>query len=128
MNFRAQRSMGFTLIELLVVMVIVALLLTIVTPRYFHSVDRAGEAVLKQDLSIMRDALDKYHADTGKYPDALDDLVNRQYIRKIPVDPITESSATWILLPPPGSEKGAIYDVKSGAPGNSKDGTTYADW
>lgn len=123
------RRMGFTLIELLVAMVIVALLLSIVIPRYFHSVDKAEEAILKQDLSVMREALDKYHADKGKYPDVLDDLVTNKYIRKIPVDPITGSSSTWVLLlPPDNKEKGAIYDVKSGAPGNGKDGTAYASW
>lgn len=109
-------------------MAIVALLLSIVTPRYFSNVSKAEEAVLKQDLALMREALDKYHADTGRYPDTLDDLVSKKYFRKIPVDPITQSSATWILIPPDSSEKGAIYDIKSGAPGNGKDGTTYADW
>lgn len=83
---------GFTLIELLVAMTIIALLLSIVAPRYFNSVSKAEEAVLKQDLALMRDALDKYHADTGQYPDKLEDLVNKKYLRKLPVDPITQSS------------------------------------
>lgn len=128
MEIKGYRGFGFTLIELLVVMVIVALLLSIVAPRYFHSVSKAEEAVLKQDLSLMREALDKYHADTGKYPDVLDDLVNNKYIRKIPVDPVTESSMTWVFIPPANAEKGAIFDIKSGAPGNGKDGTAYVDW
>lgn len=123
-----QRKKGFTLIELLVAMTIVALLLSIVVPRYFHSVTKAEETVLKQDLTLMREALDKYHADTGSYPDTLDDLVNKKYLRKIPVDPVTQSVATWILIPPSNTEKGAIFDIKSGAPGNARDGTAYGDW
>lgn len=119
---------GFTLIELLVAMAIIALLLSIVTPRYFHNVTKAEEAVLKQDLSLMREALDKYHADTGQYPDTLADLVNKRYLRKIPVDPITQNSTTWILIPPASTEKGAIFDIKSGAQGKGKDGTPYEDW
>ena len=123
-----QRGKGFTLIELLVVMTIVALLLSIVVPRYFHSVTKAEETVLKQDLTLMREALDKYHADTGSYPDTLDDLINKKYLRKIPVDPVTQSATTWILIPPSNTEKGAIFDIKSGAPGNAGDGTAYGEW
>jgi general secretion pathway protein G len=125
---RMQHRNGFTLIELLVAMTIIALLLSIVTPRYFHSVGKAEEAVLKEDLALMREALDKYHADTGSYPDVLDDLVSKKYLRKLPVDPITQSSTSWILIPPSGTEKGAIYDIKSGAQGNGRDGSVYADW
>jgi len=128
MKSRTQPKKGFTLIELLVAMTIIALLLSIASPRYFHSVSKAEEAVLKQDLSLLRETLDKFHADTGKYPDTLEELVSRNYFRKIPVDPITQSSTTWILIPPASSEKGAIFDIKSGAPGNSKDGTPYANW
>lgn len=128
MTNRIRHRNGFTLIELLVVLTIISLLLTIVSPRYFHSITKAEEAVLKEDLTLMRDALNKYHADTGSYPDTLDDMVTRQYIRKIPVDPVTQSTSSWILIPPPGTEKGGIFDIKSGAPGNSKDGTPYADW
>ena len=125
---RAQRRNGFTLIELLVAMTIIALLLSIVVPRYFNSVSKAEETVLKEDLHLMREALDKFHADTGTYPKTLDDLVNKKYLRQIPVDPVTQSATTWILIPPTNSEKGAIYDIKSGAPGNGKDGSAYGDW
>ena len=128
MAIQSQGSKGFTLIELLVVMTIIALLLSIVVPRYFHSITKAEEAVLKEDLHLMRDALDKYHADTGGYPDTLDDLVNRKYLRTIPVDPVTQSASSWILIPPSNGEKGAIFDIKSGAPGVSRDGTAYGDW
>jgi len=122
------RSNGFTLIELLVAMTIIALLLSIVTPRYFHNVTKAEETVLKEDLALMREVLDKYHADNGRYPDTLNDLIAKKYLRKIPDDPITQSSATWILIPPAGGDKGAIFDIKSGAPGNGRDGTPYGEW
>jgi general secretion pathway protein G len=123
-----RRTNGFTLIELLVAMTIIALLLSIVVPRYFHNVSKAEEAVLKEDLHLMREALDKYHADNGKYPDMLDDLVSKKYLRKIPDDPVTQSDNTWILIPPANTEKGAVFDIKSGAPGNAGDGTAYGDW
>jgi len=119
---------GFTLIELLVVMAIVATLLTLAVPRYFGSIARSKEAVLKQDLATLRDSLDKYYGDTGRYPDSLDDLVTKRYLRGIPTDPITESNATWILIAPPDAGKGMVYDVKSGAQGQSTNGTPYGDW
>lgn len=128
MTNRTRYKKGFTLIELLVAMTIIALLLSIVAPRYFRSVTKAEEAVLKEDLTLMRDVLDKYHADTGKYPDTLDDLISKKYLRKIPVDPVTQSVTTWILVPPASTEKGAVFDIKSGAPGNAIDGTAYGDW
>lgn len=128
MNTMPHQKRGFTLIELLVAMTIIALLLSIVAPRYFNSISKAEEAVLKQDLASMRDALDKYHADTGQYPDKLEDLINKKYLRKLPVDPITQSNSSWVLIPPSNPEKGAIYDIKSGAPGNAKDGSRYAEW
>ena len=119
---------GFTLIELLVALTIIALLLSIVVPRYFHSVSKAKEAVLKDDLTLMRDALDKYYADNGSYPNTLNDLVNKKYLRKIPVDPITDSTDTWITIPPATTVNGAVFDIKSGAPGNANDGTPYKNW
>jgi general secretion pathway protein G len=119
---------GFTLIELLAVMVIIALLLTIAVPKYFSSVDRSREAILHQDLATMREALDKFYGDTGQYPDQLEDLVTRKYLRSIPRDPITESDTTWIIVAPTNDAKGAVYNVKSGAPGNGFDGTAYSDW
>jgi general secretion pathway protein G len=123
-----RRGKGFTLIELLVAMTIIALLLSIVVPRYFHNVTKAEETVLREDLALMREALDKYHADIGKYPDTLDDLISKKYLRKIPVDPVTQSSVTWILMPPASTEKGGVLDIKSGAPGNATDGTAFGDW
>jgi general secretion pathway protein G len=119
---------GFTLIELLVVMAIIAILVSIATPRYFNSVEKSKEAVLKQDLSTLRDAIDKYYGDTGKYPDALDDLVTKKYVRKLPVDPITDRADTWVVVPPEDADKGAVFDLHSGAPGNGRDGTPYSAW
>jgi general secretion pathway protein G len=119
---------GFTLIELLVVMAIIAVLLTIALPRYFHSVDKAKEAVLKEDLAQMRIAIDQYHADRGKYPDRLEDLVDKKYLRSIPPDPITESTSTWVAIPPSDPTLGQVYDIKSGAPGTAMDGKQYGDW
>jgi general secretion pathway protein G len=117
---------GFTLIELLVVMAIIAVLLTIALPRYFGSVERSKETTLKQSLIVMREAIDKYYADTGRYPEALTDLVEKRYIRALPVDPITETSESWVLVAPPeGSAKGNVYDVKSGAKGKTRDGVEF---
>lgn len=119
---------GFTLIELVVVMAIVALLLTLAAPRYFHSIDRSKEAVLRSNLAMTRDALDKYYGDTGRYPDELATLVTAKYLRSLPLDPITESASTWTLVPPEASEKGGVFDIRSGAPGNGADGTPYSEW
>jgi len=125
---RALAGRGFTLIELLVVMVIIATLLTIAVPRYFHSVDKSKEAVLRENLASMRDALQKYYADKGKYPEKLEDLERDRYLRRIPVDPITNSSASWVVIAPSDPVKGAVYDVHSGAPGKSIDGSPYSEW
>ncbi|HEX9192909.1 MAG TPA: type II secretion system protein [Burkholderiales bacterium] len=119
---------GFTLIELLVVMSIIAVLLTLAVPRYFGSLDKSREAVLKEDLFQLRDAIGKYYGDKGKYPESLDALATEKYLRKIPIDPITDSSATWLTIPPDDPQKGGIYDVRSGAQGKASDGTVYAEW
>lgn len=119
---------GFTLVELMVVMAIVALLLSLALPRYFNHLDSARETILRQDLAVMRDAIDKYHGDRGRYPDSLDTLVEARYLRALPVDPITERADTWQVVAPPGDDAGAVYDIHSGAPGKGRDGTAYADW
>jgi general secretion pathway protein G len=121
-------SRGFTLIELLVVMVLISLLLSIAIPTYFGHVDKAKETVLRQDLAQMRDAIDKYFADVGRYPDSLEEMVTRKYMRKVPVDPITERADSWQVVAPERKELGKVYDVKSGAPGRAKDGSDYANW
>ena len=124
----ARRLCGFTLIELLVVMAIIAVLLTIAAPRYMGNVARANEAVLRENLFIVRDVLDKFHADTGRYPETLDELVTRKYLRKVPVDPVTGSTDTWVIVPPENRQAGAIYNIRSGAPGKARDGTVFGEW
>jgi len=119
---------GFTLIELLVVMTVIALLLTIAVPRYFGSLERAKEAVLKEDLYQLRDAIGKYYGDKGKYPDSIDTLASEQYLRTLPVDPVTDSATTWVVIPPDDPKTGGVYDVKSGAQGRASDGSAYAEW
>jgi len=124
---------GFTMIELLVVISIIVILASLGMVQYRNSVIRAREAVLKEDLFRMRDAIDQYYADRNKYPSSLDDLVSDGYLREIPIDPMTQSKDTWQTVnaeagvndtsPIPG-----IYDVKSGSEASSLDGTRYADW
>jgi general secretion pathway protein G len=127
MTLEGKKS-GFTLIELLVVLAVIATLLTLALPRYFSSLEKSREAVLRQDLAQLRETLDKYYGDKGKYPDALDELVNSKYLRSMPVDPITDSNATWVSIPPDLPEMGGVYDVKSGAQGIARDGTEYQSW
>jgi len=122
------RRGGFTLIELLAVLAIVATLLMLAVPRYFHSVDKSKEAVLKENLFQLRDAIDKYYGDKGKYPETVEALASEKYLRKVPLDPITESTTTWVVVPPDDPLKSGVYDVKSGATGRSLDGTEYSAW
>lgn len=123
-----RRARGFTLIELLVVLAIVSTLLMLVAPRYFGQVDAAKEAVLRENLRAMRDVIDKFHGDTGRYPDSLEELVDKGYLRALPIDPMTELSTSWQIVPVPEGHKGAVYDLRSGAPGTAKDGRQYAQW
>ncbi len=125
---RRKRQTGFTLIELLVVMAIIAMLLSLASPRYFRSVDRSKEAVLHENLNMTRHALDKFYGDNGKYPDTLDELVARKYLRSLPEDPVVGSSTAWTIVPPDDPEKGRVYDIKSSAPGSGQDGSQYKDW
>lgn len=121
----AQR--GFSLIELIVVVAIVSVLLLVAYPRYQASVDRAEYVALLASLQQLRTTIDHYHEDKGRYPDSLQRLVDEDYLRAVPVDPITGSSDTWILTR--GGEAGAagIVDVRSGAPGTSWSGVAYRD-
>jgi len=121
-------SHGFTLIELMVVMTVIALLISIAVPRYFHSVEQAKEATLKQSLSVMRVAIDKFYGDNERYPASINELVTKKYIRAVPVDPITESTETWVTQAPSLDVSNAVFDIKSGAPGKAKDGSAYAEW
>ena len=119
---------GFTLIELLIVLAIVAVLLTIAVPRYYASLDRSKEAVLKENLYQLRDAIGKYYADKGKYPQTLESLASDKYLRKVPLDPITDSTSTWLVVSPDDPQKSGVFDVRSGAPGKALDGTEYVNW
>ena len=122
------RRRGFTLIELLVALAIVALLLSIVVPRYFGGLARAEEAALKENLMLLRDAIDKHYADTSRYPAGLEDLVAKKYLRTIPPDPMTQSVTTWVQVPPADTKLGGVFDVKSGAAGSGSNGKPYAEW
>ena len=122
------RRHGFTLIELMVVMAVIATLLTIAVPRYFRSIQRSKEAVLKQDLAALRESIDKYYGDTGKRPETLAVLVEKHYLRKIPVDPIAQAADKWIVLSSDDPDDSGIKDVKSGAEGSGENGVPYADW
>lgn len=119
---------GFTLIELLVVMAIIATLLSIVAPKYFNSIEKAKETVLRQDLGIMRNAIDQFYSDFGKYPIDLTELVDKRYLRNVPKDPFTESDKTWIEVPPKNEMESGVYDVHSGYSGRALDGSYYQEW
>ena len=120
-------TLGFTLIELLVVLSVIALLLSLAAPRYFQHVDRSREVVLKENLATVRDAIDQYHADTGQWPADLPALVARRYLRALPADPITESTETWVAVPPSDGSEG-VMDIHSGAEGTGQNGIEYAQW
>lgn len=120
---------GFTLIEMLVVLAILAMLLTIVSPKFMHMLQRSKETTLRHDLLTMRDAIDKFYSDKNRYPDTLDELVERQYLKAIPPDPVTERADTWVItLPPNIDEQGSVFDVHSGSTRLAEDGTPYALW
>ncbi|MCG2578639.1 prepilin-type N-terminal cleavage/methylation domain-containing protein [Dechloromonas sp. XY25] len=128
-NLRAgRRRAGFTLIELLVSMAIVALLLALAVPRYFGRVEQAKETVLRENLHQMRDAIDKFYGDNGRYPASLQELVARKYLRRIPPDPLTDSNTGWVIVAPTGTQQGGVFDIRSGAPGKARDGTLYNSW
>jgi general secretion pathway protein G len=112
----ATKARGFTLVELIVVLTVIALLISIVVPNYMGRMRRAEEAVLKENLTLMRDALDKHFADAGSYPRSLDELVSKRYLRSIPKDPLTQNTA-WLVVPPADPQKGGVYDVHSSAKG-----------
>ncbi|MGC4061269.1 MAG: prepilin-type N-terminal cleavage/methylation domain-containing protein [Aquabacterium sp.] len=127
---RSARHRGFTLIELIVVLAIIALLVSIVAPRYYRTVDNAREASLKTSLNVMRDAIDKFTADKGRYPDSLDELLTTGYLRQIPEDPMTGQKESWQMLPPPADSAvpGKMADVRSGATGQAQNGTSFNSW
>lgn len=120
------------MIELMVVMSLIVVFASLGLVQYRYSVIRAREAVLKEDLFRLRDAIDQYHADRNRYPESLESLVTDGYLRQVPVDPMTESTGTWQIVPAeprPGDDFiSGVYDVKSGSEAIAMDGTRYADW
>lgn len=119
---------GFTLIELLVVLAIVSTLLLLAAPRYLGKVDQSKEVVLRENLRTTRDVLDKFYGDLGRYPDSLQELVDRSYLRALPYDPVTESSQTWTIISAPEGFAGTVYDMRSGSNASAANGSRYADW
>jgi general secretion pathway protein G len=119
---------GFTLIELLIVMAIIGTLLAIAVPRYFHTVTRARETVLRDDLSILREAIDKYYADLNQYPDTLAALVDKHYVRALPVDPFTKVADSWSLILSEDPDHPGIRDLHSGSDEAGADGTPLNSW
>lgn len=122
---------GFTLIELLLALLLVALLASLVAPVVTGSIQRAKESTLKENLYVLRKAIDDYYADTGKYPAELDELVQKRYVRKIPRDPMTDSKDTWQLVRADsegGDDASGIIDLRSGSDATAIDGTAFKDW
>lgn len=124
----ARVSRGFTLIELLVVLAVLAMLASIVAPLYMDRVEDARETVLRQNLLGLRQAIDQHYRDKGHYPTSLSSLVDHRYIRAVPVDPVTQRDDTWVAVPPSPGVSNAVFDVKSGAPGQARDGSEFSQW
>ncbi len=128
----ARRAGGWTLIELTIVIALISVLASLAMAGYRTAVTRSREAVLKEDLFRMRDAIDQFYADREAYPATLDDLVVHGYVRAIPFDPFTSSSATWRTVPAPLDSADllatGIYDVRSGSDRTALDGSQYAEW
>lgn len=128
-----KRQRGFTLMELLVVVTIIGILVAVALPAYRETIQRTKEAVLKENLFRLREAIDQYHADQGRYPPTLDALVEKGYLRDIPLDPITNRKDTWQLIyeepdpDDPNFEPG-IFDVRSGASGTDLNGVPYSEY
>lgn len=119
---------GFTLIELLVVLAIMATLTLIAAPRYMNHLEASREAVLKENLHTIRQVIDKFYGDKGRYPESLEELVETHYLRTLPQDPITEAADTWRIIPVPPGAKGQVYDIRSGAHGMALNGEGYDQW
>ena len=121
---------GFTLIEILIVVTIIGILTTLAQPSYHRAVTAAKEAALKENLFILRDVIDQFYADNTKYPDSLNELVEKGYIRRVPKDPFTESAETWVPIPATDAQgqQVGIFDIRSGTERVTMDGSKYSDW
>lgn len=124
---RTARSHGFSLIELIVVIAIIAMLLVVALPRYQASIDRAELVALKTNLRALRDSIDRYEEDKGEYPGSLQQLVESRYLKSIPIDPITDSAQTWMLVEDTIDDKSGVVDIRSGAKGATSLGVVYAE-
>ena len=121
------RHKGFTFIELMVVLAIIAMLVSITMPRYFEGLEKSREAVLRENLSVMRKSIDHYYGDKNLYPPSLQSLVDERYLKFIPEDPLTEKADTWqTVMPPDNSNR--VYDIHSGSPDTASNGTLYNTW
>lgn len=124
---------GFTLVELMIVMTIIGILASIAIPSYIRSVQKAKEAVLREDLHTLRTSIDSYTVDKEKAPQSLDDLVQAGYLKTIPNDPMTSRSDTWMTsqsdtMTDINETQGGMDDVHSGSEAVSSEGTTYNTW
>jgi general secretion pathway protein G len=134
MRRNPKHDAGFTLMELMIVMAIIAILATLAVPSFVGALKAAREAVLREDLHVLRAAIDSYTMDKQKAPQSLDDLIQDGYLRSIPEDPMTHSKETWVtdtsetLSSVDQTDSGGINDVHSGSEENGSDGQSYSTW